>query len=131
MKKLEALKQLLEIVKNKQLAAGSYCSDGKTCIVGHIMMIGGLTFDELEEVQTGNLYNDWYSIDSIIKYAKKTELEKDLVSPAITACGFNLDSEDDISLLSKMQVTNDGKEKQAVIAFLEETIAKMEENENE
>lgn len=131
MKKLETLKKLLQVVKTAPLASGSYCREGKTCVIGHVMLIGGLTFDELKEIQNGNLYADWYSIDSIVQFANNNELKKDLVSPALIACGFDIKSEADVELLTKLQVANDRGEKEAVLPLLEEEIKKMEENKNE
>lgn len=142
MNKLESLKLLLQVVQNNELAKGNYCSeDGKNCVIGHLLKIGGMTEEQLRimdgKEEVPNSYDNWYSISSIISYLNKEDIKDDIVDKTLNELGFNIRT-DDRKILDKLQGINDskGKGKEELEQELKYIISRvsefeLEENQNE
>lgn len=122
MSKIESLKKLLEIIESTDLAKGKYCNeDGENCMIGHLLKLGGVTDDQLKEIDNGK-YNSWYSIDTVLKI---TNVEDDFVKSALEGLGFNV--VEDRDMLNELQMSNDSNSKKYTIGLLKEKIKEIEE----
>jgi hypothetical protein len=130
MKKLEALKKLLPIVNDNNLACGNYQSyddNGKikNCVVGHLLLMGGMTEDDLESIDGGGV-GDFYAIDSVIVNGSGDLADK--VRDTLESIGFDVkENEDDIQFLSRLQYINDCEGPERLSGHLDENIKKLEE----
>lgn len=132
MKKVEALKQLREVVLNQpeSLAHGEYYSNanGQCCVVGHLLKANGASVDQLIALDK-DLYNaDDYTIAAIMESSREGNVnkEEDFVAKIFSELGF--DMEDDEELLVKLQQINDNSNgnQEKIVAALDEEIAKLE-----
>lgn len=136
MNKLESLKQLKEVIKDKELASGNYCSgDGRNCVIGHLLKIGGMTEAQLltmdgKEEEVPNSYDNWYSISSIMSYLNKNEIKDDIVDKTFSHLGFDIRSDADRKILDKLQGINDSSGKDKLEIELKNMISKIESEEN-
>lgn len=123
MNKLESLKKLLETIENaEKLANGAYCKGSSNCVIGHLLKIGGVTDEQLKQIDTG-YYGNNYTIVSLIN--NRTDVDKDFVGDALVELGFNLD--EDVRLFNQLQSKNDYCGRETVIEKLKEAIAELEE----
>jgi hypothetical protein len=135
MKKLESLKKLLEIVKQNELARSNYCKDGNNCVIGHLLKMGGVTQEYLlimdgreEEI---NIYDNWYGINSIVRYIKDKDIKDDIVDKTLGELGFNIRSDEDMKILTQLQKTNDVRGKDELERELKYIISKLSEIQSE
>jgi hypothetical protein len=112
LKKIDSLKKLKELIRKDdvELSAGKYFIEEAncSCVIGHLLKIGGLTNEQLNELDNGK-YEDYYSIDSIIDIINTGQYrDNDFITPTLNSLGFDID--EDKFFLSMLQVLNDGGE---------------------
>lgn len=109
MKKIETLNLLLKKLEERareevKFARGSYCEGDCTCIVGQVLLIGGATMEQLEELDKKTYY-DTYSIRHIIGQIIDEGEDKGFVKEMLEKLGFDLKK--DQNFLGTAQGFND------------------------
>lgn len=113
MKKIEALNLLLEKVEDKlsnkiDFADGEYCEgDGEcTCVIGQLLLIGGATIEQLQQLDDKTFYK-YYGIRDIISQINEMGEDPGFVKEILEKLGFNFS---DIDFLGKAQGMNDDRD---------------------
>lgn len=96
MKKVEILKELLSKVEEQiegklQFAKSVYLDDcgGKNCVIGHLLLLGGATQDQLRSLDNETHY-DSYGIMSIIRSINIQGEDPGFIDSTLKNIGFNI-----------------------------------------
>ena len=106
-KKIETLQNLRNVVeKELMLTHQEYMDQYKTykCVIGHLFELGGVTEEQLIDIDNGKYAGTNNGIASIITYSKEHNLQNDFVKTSLLKLGFDL--EEDVNMLEELQLVN-------------------------
>jgi hypothetical protein len=127
MKKILALKELREIIEREELAVSQYADDTfNCCVIGHLLKTGGVSHEQLSEIDNGKYDPMSYSIGRTMSAAREDDIDDNFVKEALESLGFDL-LEDEV-ILTRLQSANDDSEgnRTSVLNALDDLIDELE-----